>query len=111
MKHIFVNLTPHSITLKRNGEVITINPCDRVVRIDMAEKITKYLNGIPISTRKAKGVTGLPDPHPYVIYLVSSMVLDAVDDTRVDVLAPDTGPTAIRDNKGRIQAVTQLVSK
>ncbi|RME25645.1 MAG: hypothetical protein D6800_07370, partial [Candidatus Zixiibacteriota bacterium] len=53
-------------------------------------------------------VEGLPDPQDGTVYLVSSMVLSAVRGRR-DVVAPDTGPTAIRDETGRITAVTRLV--
>ena len=40
------------------------------------------------------------------------MVLDALDDVyHMHAFAPDTGSTAIRDNQGRIVAVTRLVTK
>ena len=53
-------------------------------------------------------VTGLPDVAPDTIYIVSGMVLSALNGTRPDVVAPDTGPDAIREN-GQIVAVRGFV--
>lgn len=55
-------------------------------------------------------MTGLPGPAPDTIYIVSSLVLAALQGKgRTDVVAPDTGPPAIRDAQGRIVAVTRPV--
>lgn len=63
---------------------------------------------IPLQRRSTGAVTGLPDPQPDTLLIVSSMVLDAAKG-RVDLIAPDTGATAIRDDAGRIVAVTRFV--
>lgn len=52
-----------------------------------------------------------PEPRPGICYLVSALVAQAAN--RADVLAPDTGESAIRftdgDRKGQIEAVTRLL--
>jgi hypothetical protein len=60
--------------------------------------------------RTVKGaVDGLPEPQDGVIFVVSGMVLDALGSTRPDVVAPDTGADAIRNEKGHIVAVMGFV--
>ena len=58
-------------------------------------------------------VEGLPDPEPGTIYLVSALVLSALEAQgiyRDDVFAPDTSPKgAIRGPDGQIKGVRQLV--
>jgi hypothetical protein len=44
-----------------------------------------------------------------VYLIVSGMVLDALAGGRPDVVAPDTGPDAVRDEKGHIVAVLGFV--
>ena len=50
-------------------------------------------------------VEGLPEPQPGVLYIVSMLVAQRV--MRADVVSPDSGPTAIREN-GQIVAVRAL---
>lgn len=54
------------------------------------------------------GVIDLPDSNKNII--VSSMVLDNMP-LMANVYAPDTGSTAIRNDKNQIIAVTRLRSK
>ena len=65
------------------------------------------VTGAPIITRAAGNTIGLPDDDSQC--LVSAMVLAACAG-RAGVFAPDTGPTAIRDERGQIVAVTRLVA-
>jgi len=55
---------------------------------------------------------GKPDsaqlPEPDIVYIVFSPVLSGVK-RRNDVVAPDTGPCAVRDEKGQIIAVRGFV--
>ena len=48
-----------------------------------------------------------PLQEPVVIFIVSSLVAQAIAG-RKDIVAPDTGPTAIRDEDGQIKAVTRF---
>lgn len=121
-----LNLTPHAITLKfSDGGEITYPPSGTVARVATVEKAIGTMdvvppgvaecdeqgnsNGkrIPVIRRTLGAVTGLPVEG--VECLVSAMVLSAVPG-RTGVYAPDTGDTAIRNDKGFVVAVTRLVA-
>lgn len=59
---------------------------------------------------------GEHNPHGFVecyslernIYIVSGMVRSALGQTRPDVMSPDTGETALRNEKGHVTGVTRL---
>lgn len=104
----FVNLTPHDLTIRVNGKDIVIPKSGTVARVSVNQDVVGDIDGIPLVANRYGDVVELPDPQPDTVYIVSSMVLAAVKD-RSDVVAPDTGPTAIRDDSGRIVAVTRLV--
>lgn len=107
-----INLTPHSITLRAPQGDVTLPPSGTVARVTMDETAVGMdaLTGLPIIRRKPGSVTGLPEAGERCI--VSAMVLDAIDGASArNVFAPDTGATAIRDEKGHVIAVTRLVSK
>lgn len=120
----FKNLTMHAICLSlgETGCLLTIPPSGTVAKVIMEEmgvdevEILLYGAKFPI-IRREPGEINLPDPEPGIYYLVSSMVLDALKASgscREDVLAPDTGATAIRfydgPQKGQVKAVTRLVT-
>lgn len=50
----------------------------------------------------------MPEHKENTFYIVSAIVLSALKGTRVDVIAPDTGNTAIRNDKGQIIAVSRF---
>jgi hypothetical protein len=103
-----LNLTPHEITIRRpDGSDFTIPPSGMVARITTEERVIGTLDGIPVVLRQPGGAIGLPEEG--VACLVSAMVLTAVPG-RSRVFAPDSGPTAIRDERGQIVAVTRLVA-
>lgn len=120
-----INLTPHAIVIRLiDGTDRTIPPSGVVARVIHEEKVTGYLYGVvPIITRVNMGVQGL-DAWVRALrvgglgrvadggepVLVSSMVLSALPAGTPGVYAPDTGSTAIRDDKGHVVAVTRLVS-
>jgi hypothetical protein len=94
-----VNLTPHPLNLKRvDGTMLTIPPSGTVARV--AEKRTDLgvLAGLAVTRAEYGAVEGLPEPVPGKIFVVSALVLAAVQQ-RADVFAP--GP-AIRDADGKI---------
>jgi hypothetical protein len=101
-----LNLTPHAITIRTPDGDITFQPSGTVARVAVDETHALDVDGIPTITRTSGAVVGLPDDGTPCI--VSGMVLDAVRG-RAGVFAPDTGATAIRDEGGRIVAVTRLV--
>ena len=112
-KPSFVNLTPHSI-------FVTIHPDfldDRGIEYPASGMVARMarnraegpLCGPHRMVQQSFGaVEGLPDPVEGVIYIVSGMVLSELFGTRPDVVAPDTGPDAIREN-GQIVAVRGFV--
>jgi len=107
-----INLTPHPLTLALGGERLTLPPSGAVARVSTTEvdagTLATPAGAIPVVTRALGAVTDLPAPVEGTAYVVSSMVLAGVSG-RADVYAPDTGPTALRDEQGRVVAVTRLV--
>jgi len=105
-----INLTPHAITIRaQDGTETTIPPSGTVARVSSTEEIIGScpITGAPIIKRVFGEVTGLPtEGNPC---LVSALVLSACPG-RVGMYAPDTGPTAIRNEAGQIIAVTRLVA-
>lgn len=102
-----LNLTPHAINI--NGTVY--EPSGTIARVEMEEEVLPIVLpcGTPIISRKSGKVTGLPESG---YFLVSSMVLDALDSSYSGVaFAPDTGSTALRNDKGHIIMVTRVVTK
>ncbi len=121
-----VNLTPHPVTIcdENCRPVLTLPPppSGRVARVKQERKLEKVLQVIhridevsmdivmiPIVETEFSEVEGLPEPRQGVVYVVSSVVLEAVKGRRDDVVAPDTGPGSVcRDENGRIIGVRFL---
>lgn len=104
-----INLTPHAITIRANGADTVIQPSGRLARVSSTEEQVGVcpLTGAPIMRRVFGEVAGLPTDGTSCI--VSALVLSACAG-RAGVFAPDTGPTAIRNDAGHIIAVTRLVA-
>jgi len=103
-----VNLTPHEIRVVKDDCEVIIPPSGGVARVKTEQVEVGSIDGIPVVKTEFGEVEGLPDPEPNTIYIVSSIVAQAVAGEREDVVAPDTGPTAIRDENGRIVAVRRF---
>ena len=105
---ILVNLTPHPIKIHSSEGTITIESSGNVARVDVSESDSgDKVNGIPIKTRTTGKALNIPSPQKDTYYIVSSMVLASIN--RPDVIAPDTGKDAIRDEKGHIISVKAFV--
>lgn len=103
----FINLTPHALSLMLpNGSVVTIPPSGTVARVGTEEVLIGEVGGIPLVERRFGAVEGLPEEG--VPCLVSALVAGAVPG-RAGVYAPDTGVSAVRNDKGHVVAVTRLV--
>ena len=106
------NLTPHAIVICSNGDSTTIEPSGVIARVSSSEETVGAcpITGAPI-VRKVFGSVidiGTPDEGPCI---VSSLVLSALgEEWRGVAFAPDTDATAIRNEKGHIISVTQLVT-
>lgn len=102
-----INLTPHAITLQlADGTAVTFPPSGKIARVTSSEVVIGTLHGVPVIQRQFGAVEGLPEDGAPC--LVSALVLSACPG-REGVYAPDTGPTAIREN-GQVVAVTRLVA-
>ena len=93
-----VNLTPHPLHFYRDDEVfLVIEPSGQVARREQYNKdlgsITAESEGesytIPLTERSYGGVTGLPDPQPDTMYIVSYPVAEASMDRDDIVCAGD----------------------
>ena len=130
-----VNCTPHSISILVDGETKTLEPSGIIPRVETTEIKADEIYCCDNNCKKGKAgrcgqndpmlsctrklfscvkqekgeVIGLPDEEEGVFHLVSGMVFSASD--RPDLLAPDTGKTAIRNEKGHIVSVTRLLRK
>ena len=100
-----INLTPHAITVG----TVTFPPSGTVARVSAVDELIGLCpaTGVPIVRRALGAVTGLPEKGEPC--LVSALVLAAVPG-RAGVFAPDTGPSAVRNEHGQIVAVTRLVA-
>lgn len=105
----FVNLTPHPVTIHLDGKWLNINPGGEPARVEVEQKKIGEVAGMPIMLNSYGEITSLPDPKNGVIYIVSLIVRQALGESRPDVMAPDTGSTASR-NDGRVIGVRQLVA-
>ena len=106
-----VNLTPHEVVVygEDGGIRLRIPPSGTVARVSTKSVIVGEINGVPVRATEYGDVTGLPDPEPGTVYIVSSVLLIALRAkgiNRDDVVAPDTNPdSVIRDPEGRVIGV------
>lgn len=110
MNQAIINKTPHTIDIDLgDGVRVTIPPTAPPARVLVESETIGRINDIPVVRTKYGAVEGLPHQQDGVMYIVSLMVQQALP-ARTDLLRPDSGPTAIRDSKGQIEAVRTLVS-
>lgn len=98
---MFVNLTPHAITLINADNSVreVIEPSGSLARVEVHEEVVDSIGGgFPVVKNAYGEVDGLPAPKDDVIYIVSALVAQRVTE-RNDVLVP---ARAVRDDKGRI---------
>jgi len=107
-----VNLTPHTITVFDNNgnKILEVKPSGTVARVETETEVVGEVNGIPIVKTKFKEVGNIPEPKPDTMYIVSTLVLQAVGNDRPDLIAPDTASpeSVIRDGNGRILGVRRF---
>jgi hypothetical protein len=134
-----VNLTPHAIVLQSaDGTRTVVPPSGTIARVTSspgAQETWADAPGVPPTPVPIFGkqdfgeVTGIPprtddetwrnpealaDARQTVVFIVSSMVLQALNREYLNngrFVAPGKGPNdgAIRDGKGQIEAITRLV--
>ena len=106
---MFMNLTPHALNvLDTQGVEHVFLQAGNPVRVAATVEDLEPVEGFKVSRQVFGRVIDLPEPVEGVTYIVSALVLAALKGSRQDVVAPDTGPTAIREN-GQIKAVRGFV--
>lgn len=95
-----VNLTPHAITFLREDDsiLLTVEPSGQVARADQTRTPVGTIAGIPANKCSYGAVTGLPEPVPGTIYLVSALTAQACPERQDIFIVDDT----VRDENGRI---------
>lgn len=107
------NLTPHEIMVytQNKEQVLFKVPAEGIVpRVSVEQKTVGEINGVPVRKNTYGAVENLPETQPDTIYIVSAMVLSALAGTRSDVVSPDTGAGAVRDENNRIIGTTGFVT-
>jgi len=101
-----INLTEHVLRIMTsNGKIISIPPSGNVARVETEKKYVGKVMGIELYHRPFGAVNGLPKPQKDVIYIVSTIVVQALRGARDDVYAPDE---LIRNGSGEIVACKGL---
>jgi hypothetical protein len=107
-----INLTPHTIRYKNPDGIVDLLSSGTVARVEVSQVRTGVLNGVDVCTNVYGDITGVPtDVDDDVVFVVSGMVLNAVKSGDTRFVAPDTGPTAVRNASGHISYVVQWVAK
>ena len=113
-----INLTPHEIILveQDGAEIVSFPASGTIARVSVIEKVIgiQYFDGIPVDIitsafGEVEGLPALSDLEGHERFLVSSMVLDRLGSEWSGIaFAPDTGKSAVRNEKNHIVGVTRL---
>lgn len=109
-----VNLNKHDIVfVSETGEETVFPPSGMIASVSTREVEAKDANGFPCVRVEYGDIQGIPPAEEGVFYIVNMLVLERSD--RTDLIAPDTGPSAIRftdgPQKGQVKAVTRFKRK
>jgi len=106
------NLVPHPIWLRLNkNRTIVIPPSNNVARVQFHTEYWKTVNNLPIHNRLTDGINGLPKLKRDVLYIVSSITQDNMDEDTLEdyqIVTPDKACGAFRMHEGIIE-VDKLV--
>jgi len=104
---VFVNLTPHKIVIHSDdyADIEELEPEAIPVRVESKKEQVGDLQGFPIWKTEMGELTGLPEPQPGVVFIVSALV--AAQIKREDIMSPGE---LIRDEKGNVIGCRGLVS-
>jgi len=98
----FINLTSHPIVVLIGEDRRVFAPSGTAARVAITQEVVSMVDGIYVHRTVFGEAQGIPAPQEGVMYIASSLVAQAA--RRADVVAPDTGATAIREN-GQVVAV------
>ena len=104
----FINCTPHEIKIEMPQGIVAFTPSGIIPRVGENLDTAGTIGGIKAVTPRHGIVEGLPRAKKNTILIVSRMVFDRCPN-RQNVVAPDTGPTAVRTKKGFIDHVTEVL--
>lgn len=108
MKNI-INLTKHVVNVQTETEGWVLEPSGTEARVTSKQEVYANICGIPVVRTTYSEVEGLPAQEDGKIYIVSTLVLQALKAngiTRTDCVAPNTSPAgAIRNEAGQVVAV------
>lgn len=103
----YINLTPHVVNVElTDGSKLAFEPTKPEARMSVSSAPTSFENyesEVPLVAPVFGEVTNLPEPVEGVAYIVATMLAQRV--MRPDVVSPDTGKTAIRNEAGQVVAV------
>lgn len=104
-----INLTKLTIRLADEDDQVyaTFEPGDTHLRVHTRGE-EQQVDGVPVDVTYVTGIDGLPDPEDGTFYIVPQPVAYTVN--RPDLVIPDTGPSAIREDDGQVFAVRRLYS-
>lgn len=108
----YKNLTAREITvMSKNGDVLMrLRPEPRSATVDIIEHIIECFGDVPVVNYIYRNVMHLPEPEEGTVYIVQYAVLKALNNSRQDVVAPDTSPSGVmKDNRsGKVIGVYQF---
>lgn len=110
----FVNLTPHTLNIVSDSgdTILSVPPSGTVARVSTQQTVVNNIGSVDVVRTVFDDVEGLPAPQPDTVYIVSTLVLQALKDAginRDDVVAPDTSPqSAVRNSDGQIVGVKRF---
>lgn len=112
IKPTIINLTLHDINIYDNeGMMIAKYESQGQARVDTREVKIYDIDGIDVKRTEYLDVVGLPEPQPNTYYIVSLLVLQALEGKRADLIAPNTSPkSVVRDAEGKISGVTSFTT-
>lgn len=108
----FINLTPNIVRVVDNQgyEKIIIPASGKVASADIDIELIDEISGIKLVKYEYRNIKDLPDPEDGVYFIVSFAVLQALKNSRKDVISPDTSPGSVCRNKitGKIFGVKRF---
>lgn len=85
----FINLTPHALNIITPTGTVSVPPSGEIARVSSTSEEVLQISEIPVYETSYGEVTGLPEPVEGSVFLVSGLVLSALEGSgRMDVMAP-----------------------
>lgn len=106
-----INLTRHVVVMETpKGRVLKVPPSGFVARVEMEYAPIGDVEGVDLMEASFIRIEGIPPKKSGKIYVVSLIVLLALNGQRDDVISLDTGRTSIRGSvTGKLYGVRRLL--